>query len=64
MYKRQGEKLRPGMTLAVEPMVNMGGYEVETLANNWTVVARDRRPSAHYEHTVLVTDAEPVILTA
>lgn len=59
----RGEKLRAGMTLAVEPMVNMGGHEVETLANGWTVVARDRRPSAHYEHTVLVTDAEPVILT-
>ncbi len=60
----RGEKLRAGMTLAIEPMVNMGGFEVETLANGWTVVAKDRRPSAHYEHTVLVTDAEPVILTA
>jgi methionyl aminopeptidase len=57
-------KLVAGMTLAIEPMVNMGRYEVETLGNGWTVVASDRKPSAHYEHTVLVTDGEPVILTA
>jgi methionyl aminopeptidase len=59
----RGTKLAAGMTLAVEPMVNMGGFEVETLANGWTVVAKDRRPSAHYEHTVLLTDGEPEILT-
>jgi methionyl aminopeptidase len=59
-----GMKLVAGMTLAIEPMVNMGSYEVETLANGWTVVAADHKPSAHYEHTVLVTDGEPVILTA
>ncbi len=58
-----GVKLVAGMTLAIEPMVNMGRYEVETLANGWTVVARDRKPSAHYEHTVLVTQGEPKILT-
>jgi methionyl aminopeptidase len=56
-------KLLAGMTLAIEPMVNMGGYEVETLGNGWTVVAKDRKPSAHYEHTVLVTAGEPEILT-
>jgi methionyl aminopeptidase len=59
-----GMKLVAGMTLAIEPMVNMGRYEVETLANGWTVVAADHKPSAHYEHTVLVTDGEPAILTA
>jgi len=59
----QGMKLVAGMTLAIEPMVNMGRYEVETLSNGWTVVASDRRPSAHYEHTVLVTAGEPRILT-
>lgn len=58
-----GMKLVTGMTLAIEPMVNMGGYKVETLSNGWTVVASDRKPSAHYEHTVLVTEGEPVILT-
>jgi methionyl aminopeptidase len=59
----QGMKLVAGMTLAIEPMVNMGRYEVETLGNGWTVVARDHKPSAHYEHTLLVTEGEPVILT-
>jgi len=58
-----GMKLVAGMTLAIEPMVNMGGYEVETLSNGWTVVAKDRKPSAHYEHTILVTAGEPEILT-
>ncbi len=61
--RARGMKLVPGMTLAIEPMVNMGGYEVETAANGWTVVARDRLPSAHYENTILVTGSEPVILT-
>jgi methionyl aminopeptidase len=59
-----GIKLAAGMTLAIEPMVNMGGFEVETLGNGWTVVATDRKPSAHYEHTILVTGGEPEILTA
>jgi methionyl aminopeptidase len=56
-------KLQAGMTLAIEPMVNLGRPEVEVLADGWTVVARDRRPSAHFEHTVLVTRDEPEILT-
>jgi len=56
-------KLRPGMTLAIEPMVNAGGPEVVVLADGWTVVTRDRMPSAHFEHTVLVTESEPEILT-
>ncbi len=59
----QGMKLVAGMTLAIEPMVNMGRFEVETLSNGWTVVTSDHKPSAHYEHTVLVTAGEPEILT-
>jgi len=59
----RGLKLEPGMTIAIEPMVNMGGHEVRTLDNGWTVVALDGRPSAHYENTVLVTDGEPEVLT-
>lgn len=61
--KRRGVKLRPGMTLAVEPMINMGGYEVEWLDDDWTVVTEDGSLSAHYENTILVTDGEPEILT-
>ena len=56
-------KLQAGMTLAIEPMVNLGRPEVEVLPDGWTVVARDRRPSAHFEHTVLVTNGDPEILT-
>jgi methionyl aminopeptidase len=56
-------KLRAGMTLAIEPMVNLGRPEVKVLQDNWTVVTADRAPSAHFEHTVLVTKAEPEILT-
>jgi methionyl aminopeptidase len=59
----KGIRLEAGMTLAVEPMVNLGGYEVETLANGWTVVTKDRLPSAHYENTILVTNGKPEILT-
>ncbi len=56
-------KLRPGMTLAIEPMVNAGTPQVVILSDGWTVVTRDGQLSAHFEHTVLVTDAEPEILT-
>jgi methionyl aminopeptidase len=59
----RGEKLRPGMTLAIEPMTVMGGAAVEMLADGWTVVSADRMPSAHYEHTVAVTAGEAEILT-
>lgn len=62
--RNKGVKLAAGITLAIEPMVNLGGSEVDIGANGWTVVTRDRRPSAHYENTVLVTESEPVILTA
>ena len=51
-----GPKLVPGMTLAIEPMVNAGGWPVEVLADGWTVVTRDRSRSAHFEHTVAVTE--------
>ena len=58
-----GPILRAGMILAIEPMVNMGTEKVQILEDNWTVVTLDAKPSAHFEHTVLVTDAEPEILT-
>jgi methionyl aminopeptidase len=56
-------KLRPGMTLAVEPMVVMGHREVKMLEDNWTVVTADNKPAAHFEHTVAVTDVGADILT-
>lgn len=64
-YGRRGSgpKLRPGMTLAIEPMVNMGASAVRVLDDNWTVVTMDSLPSAHFEHTVLITKGEPEILT-
>jgi methionyl aminopeptidase len=55
--------LKPGMILAIEPMVNAGRGEVETLRDGWTVVTCDGKPSAHFEHTVLVTDGDPELLT-
>ena len=61
--RSRGIRLRPGMTLAIEPMINMGTWEVEWLDDDWTVVAADGLPSAHYENTVLITDGEPEILT-
>lgn len=60
---RRGIKLRPGMTLAIEPMINMGSGYVEWLDDGWTVVTEDGSLSAHYENTVLITDGEPEILT-
>ncbi|MGB9742091.1 MAG: type I methionyl aminopeptidase [candidate division WOR-3 bacterium] len=59
----KGRRLEKGMTLAIEPMVNMGRSAVRTLKNGWTVVTVDGMPSAHYENTVLVTEGEPEILT-
>ena len=61
--KRTGLLLQSGMTLAIEPMINMGTWEVEWLDDDWTVVSRDGLPSAHYENTILITDGEPEILT-
>jgi methionyl aminopeptidase len=60
----RGPELLEGMTLAIEPMVNMGVHEVIIRDDNWTVVTKDGLPSAHFEHTVLVCDGEPEILTA
>ena len=60
---RRGVRLKPGMTLAIEPMVNMGGYKVDWLEDGWTVVTRDGSLSAHYENTVLITEGKPEILT-
>ena len=59
----KGIRLRAGMTLAIEPMINLGTGEVAWLDDNWTVVTMDGEPSAHYENTVLITDGEPEILT-
>jgi methionyl aminopeptidase len=59
----KGEEIKPGMTLAIEPMVNLGTYRVKTLADGWTVVTADGLPSAHFEHTVLTAEKGPEILT-
>ncbi|GAB6184023.1 type I methionyl aminopeptidase [Thermodesulfovibrio hydrogeniphilus] len=61
--KGTGPKLKKGMTLAIEPMVNVGTFEVEVLSDGWTAVTKDRSLSAHFEHTIAVTDGEPQILT-
>jgi methionyl aminopeptidase len=61
--RERGPRLEPGMALAIEPMVNEGKYHVKLLSNKWTVVTADGSLSAHYENTVVVTDADPVILT-
>lgn len=59
----RGPRLEPGMTIAVEPMVNQGIYAVKPLENKWTVVTVDGSFSAHYENTIAITDDEPVIMT-
>ncbi|MCM1089063.1 MAG: type I methionyl aminopeptidase [Muribaculaceae bacterium] len=61
--KRKGLRLQPGMTLAIEPMINMGTADVKWLDDDWTVVTADGAYSAHYENTILITDGEPEILT-
>lgn len=60
---RRGVKLREGMTLAIEPMINAGTWKVSWLDDDWTVVTKDGSLSAHYENTVLITDGEPKLLT-
>ena len=60
---KKGPRLYPGMTLAIEPMINLGRADVEWLDDDWTVVAEDGLPSAHYENTILITEGEPEILT-
>ena len=59
----RGPRMLPGMTLAIEPMVNAGVYDVRVLKDGWTTVTADGKLSAHYENTVLITDGEPEILT-
>jgi len=59
----KGPRLKEGMVLAIEPMVNAGTYHVKVLSDNWTVVTVDGRKSAHYEHTIAITKDEPLILT-
>jgi len=61
--KRRGIKLEAGMTLAIEPMVNIGRYDVYWEDDNWTVVTEDGSLSAHYENTILITDGEPEVLS-
>ncbi len=58
-----GLRLRPGMVFAIEPMVNMGGYDVETLEDGWTTVTKDGGLSAHFEHSVAITEDGPIILS-
>ncbi len=60
----RGPRLQAGMVIAVEPMVNMGRHEVKILSDGWTVVTIDGKPSAHYEHTIAITDSEPILLTS
>lgn len=60
---RRGPKLQKGMVLAIEPMINMGTWQVRVLDDDWTFVTRDGSPSAHYENTVVITDDIPEILT-
>ncbi len=60
---RKGVKLTKGMTLAIEPMINLGTHKIKTLSDGWTVITGDKLPSAHYENTILITDGKPEILT-
>lgn len=60
---KRGPQLKPGMTLAIEPMVNEGVAETRTLRDKWTVVTKDGKLSAHFEHTIAITEGEPEILT-
>lgn len=61
--KERTPRLLAGMTLAIEPMVNVGTYNVEVQKDGWTVLTADRKPSAHFEHTVVVTEGEPLVLS-
>ncbi len=61
--RERGPRLEPGMTLAIEPMINQGVYNVKILADKWTVVTADGKLSAHYENTIAITEGEPIIMT-
>lgn len=60
----KGPRLMEGMVLAIEPMVNIGTYDVKVLQDDWTVITKDKKLSAHYEHTVAITKDGPEILTS
>ncbi|PYP86917.1 MAG: type I methionyl aminopeptidase [Blastocatellia bacterium AA13] len=60
----KGARLRPGWVIAIEPMVNLGNYDVKVMSDGWTVVTTDGLPSAHFEHTVAVTEEGPQVLTS
>ena len=64
-YGKQGKgiRLEPGMTLAIEPMVNMGESDILELDDGWTIITKDGSMSSHYENTILITEKEPEILT-
>lgn len=59
-----GPLLKKGMTLAIEPMINMGTRQIRQLSDGWTVITGDRKPAAHFEHTIAITDGEPDILSS
>ena len=59
----RGVRLQPGMTITIEPMIAMGTWRVNQLDDGWTIVTRDGRPASHYEHTLVITDGEPEILS-
>ena len=61
--REKGPRLQAGMTLAIEPMVNVGSYKVKLLSNKWTVSTEDGSLSAHYENTIIITDGKPEIIT-
>jgi methionyl aminopeptidase len=61
---KRGQKLVPGLTIAIEPMVNEGTSRTKTLKDRWTIVTADGRRSAHFEHTVAITESGPRILTS
>lgn len=59
----RGPVLKPGMCLAIEPMVNVGTFDVYILEDGWTIVTADHKPSAHFEHTIVITESDPIILS-
>jgi methionyl aminopeptidase len=59
----RGKKIQNGLTIAIEPMINMGTEQVKTLDDKWTVVTADGKPSAHFEHNIAVIDGKPEILS-
>ena len=59
-----GPRLTPGMTIAIEPMITAGGWQVKVLPDGWTVKTADGSLAAHFEHTIVITEGEPIILTS